>query len=327
MGILLLTKVVFCVMIGFFGAIMLGVILIPLFKKYNIKQTISIFVKQHESKNGIPTMGGLIFILPTIISLFILIIFKKISFNQELGMALFVFIGYSLIGFIDDMISIKSHKNEGLTVNMKLFLQVLLSLCFFYFYLKNGGTTRLESTLLHFKIEMGWFYGVFILFVLVGSSNAVNLTDGLDGLAGGLAAIAFISYSLVAFIMGFQSLGLFIILLVGSLIGFLFFNVNPAKIFMGDAGSLSLGALMGVVAILTHKELTLFGVAFLFVVETLSVIIQTIWLILFKKKLFLMTPLHHHFEKLGYSESDIVKVFWIIGLSLTMLGIYYGVWL
>jgi len=174
---------------------------------------------------------------------------------------------------------------------------------------------------------MGMFYGLFILFVLVGASNAVNLTDGLDGLAGGLSVIAFLAFSLISMVVGDVEIGIFTFILMGSVLGFLIYNTHPAKIFMGDTGSLSLGAVMAAIAILTHREGTLLVVASVFVIETLSVIIQVVWMYLFKKKLFLMTPLHHHFEKLGWCEQDIVKLFWVVGLLLTMAGIYYGVWL
>ena len=163
--------------------------------------------------------------------------------------------------------------------------------------------------------------------ILVGASNAVNLTDGLDGLAGGLSAIAYIAFALISLTVGFEDIGIFGLILVGSLFGFLTYNTHPAKIFMGDTGSLALGAAMGAIAILTHRELTLLVVAGIFVIETLSVILQVLWVYVFKRKLFLMTPLHHHFEKLGWEENDIVKLFWAVGLILTMAGVFFGVWL
>ena len=193
--------------------------------------------------------------------------------------------------------------------------------------MKNGGQTAWVVGTLHIDLELGWIYGLAILFVLVGASNAVNLTDGLDGLAGGLSAIAFIAYALISIAVGYDDIGIFSLILVGSLGGFLIFNTHPAKIFMGDTGSLALGAAMGAIAILTHRELTLLVVAFVFVIETLAVILQVIWVQFFHKKLFLMTPLHHHFEKLGYDEQDIVKGFWVVGLLLAMAGILFGVWL
>ena len=328
MGILLLTKSVFAIMIGFLFAIVLGLIIIPIFKRRRIGQNISSFVGEaHQKKAGTPTMGGLIFVIPTVLITAALVLTDKIEFTSNLMIILFVFIGYAFIGFLDDFLSIKRRNNEGLTTYQKLFLQLIIALVFFYLYMKNGGSTALYSSTLGINIEMGWLYGVFLLFILIGASNAVNITDGLDGLAGGLSAIAFIAFGLISIAVGFQEIGIFSFVLLGSLMGYLIFNTHPAKIIMGDTGSLALGAVMAAVAILTHREITLLVVASVFVVETLSVILQIVWMFLFHKKLFMMTPLHHHFEKLGWCETDIVKLFWVIGLILTMAGVYFGVWL
>lgn len=328
MGILLLTKSIFAIMIGFLTSVVLGLIMIPLLKKMNVGQRISIFVgNSHKKKEGTPTMGGLIFIIATFITTFILLVTNKIEFTNNLRIILLVFFGYAFIGFLDDYLSLKHHANEGLTAFQKLFLQLIIAVGFFYMYISNGGQTALIVSTLGIHIEMGWLYGIFLLFVLVGSSNAVNLTDGLDGLAGGLSAIAFIAFSLISLVVGYEEIGIFTFVLTGAVMGFLIYNTYPAKVFMGDTGSLALGAVMGEVAIITHREVTLLVVASVFVIETLSVILQVIWVRLFHKKLFLMTPLHHHFEKLGWKESDIVKLFWVVGLILTMAGIFFGVWL
>lgn len=315
-------------MIGFLTSVVLGLIMIPLLKKMNVGQRISIFVgNSHKKKEGTPTMGGLIFIIATFITTFILLVTNKIEFTNNLRIILLVFFGYAFIGFLDDYLSLKHHDNEGLTAFQKLFLQLIIAVGFFYMYISNGGQTALIVSTLGIHIEMGWLYGIFLLFVLVGSSNAVNLTDGLDGLAGGLSAIAFIAFSLISLVVGYEEIGIFTFVLTGAVMGFLIYNTYPAKVFMGDTGSLALGAVMGAVAIITHREVTLLVVASVFVIETLSVILQVIWVRLFHKKLFLMTPLHHHFEKLGWKESDIVKLFWVVGLILTMAGIFFGVWL
>ena len=328
MGILLLTKSIFAIMIGFLTSVVLGLIMIPLLKKMNVGQRISIFVgNSHKKKEGTPTMGGLIFIIATFITTFILLVTNKIEFTNNLRIILLVFFGYAFIGFLDDYLSLKHHANEGLTAFQKLFLQLIIAVGFFYMYISNGGQTALIVSTLGIHIEMGWLYGIFLFFVLVGSSNAVNLTDGLDGLAGGLSAIAFIAFSLISLVVGYEEIGIFTFVLTGAVMGFLIYNTYPAKVFMGDTGSLALGAVMGAVAIITHREVTLLVVASVFVIETLSVILQVIWVRLFHKKLFLMTPLHHHFEKLGWKESDIVKLFWVVGLILTMAGIFFGVWL
>ena len=324
---LLLTKAVFVIMAGFLFSVILGLVMVPLLKRMRLGQKISEFVGEaHRKKEGSPTMGGLMFVIPTVLVTLGLVLTHKIDYTSNLGIVLLVFIGYTLIGFLDDFLSIKKGNNEGLTVYQKLFMQVLIAIGFFYIYMRSGGQTSWVVGTLHIDIELGWLYGLAILFVLVGASNAVNLSDGLDGLAGGLSAIAFIAYALISLSVGFEDIGLFSLLLVGSIFGFLVFNTFPAKIIMGDTGSLALGAVMGAIAILTHRELTLLVVAFIFVIETLSVILQTFWVIVFKRKLFLMTPLHHHFEKLGWKESDIVKLFWVAGLILAMAGIIFGVW-
>ena len=324
---LLLTKAVFAIMIGFLSSTVLGLFLITLLKNIHLGQKISVFVgESHRKKEGTPTMGGLIFIVPTVLSTLALILTDKVSYTSNIGIVLLVFIGYACIGFLDDFLSVRKGDNEGLTVYQKLIMQVLIAIGFFYIYMRSGGQTAWVVGTLGIDLELGWLYGLAILFVLVGASNAVNLTDGLDGLAGGLSAIAFIAFALISLSVGFEDIGLFSLILVGGLMGFLIYNTHPAKVFMGDTGSLSLGAVMGAIAILTHRELTLLVVASIFVIETLSVIVQTFWVQVFKRKLFLMTPIHHHFEKLGWQETDIVKLFWVLGLVLAMAGIIFGVW-
>ena len=327
-SMLTLNKVIAVVMIGFLSSVVFGLILIPILKRMHIGQRISAYVgENHRKKEGTPTMGGLIFIVPTVITTLILIALGYLTLTDDLGLVLIVFVGYAVLGFLDDYLSIKRKENDGLTAPQKFFGQLVMALIVFYLYMKGGNSTAFVVSTLGINIEMGWFYGVSFLFWLIGSSNAVNLTDGLDGLAGGLSAIAFIAFSLISMMVGFTDLGLFTFLLVGSLLGFLVYNTHPAKVFMGDTGSLSLGAVMAVIAILVHRELTLLVVAFVFVIETLSVILQVFWLVVFHKKLFLMTPLHHHFEKLGWEENDIVKLFWVVGLILAMSGIYFGIWM
>ena len=319
-------------MIGFILSTVFGYFLIPILKKIKAGQRINVYVENHQKKSGTPTMGGLIFIIPTIVTILILLFTKKIEFSVNLLIVLFVFISYSMIGFLDDYISIKKKRNEGLTQTQKLLLQFVVALVFYLLYsLYTDSKSVLEITALGIKWNLGWFYGVFILFLLVGSSNAVNLTDGLDGLAGGLSAISFLAFGLISWgsywIQGYQDMGIFCFVLVGSLIGFLVYNTNPAKVFMGDTGSLTLGATLATIAILTSHELSLAVIGGVFVIETLTVIIQVISVKFFHKRVFLMAPIHHHFERLGWRESDIVKLFWIVGLILALLALIYGVWL
>ena len=311
---LTLTKSLFALMIGFILSTVFGYFLIPILKKIKAGQRNNVYVENHQKKSGTPTMGGLIFIIPTIVTILILLFTKKIEFSVNLLIVLFVFISYSMIGFLDDYISIKKKRNEGLTQTQKLLLQFVVALVFYLLYsLYTDSKSVLEITALGIKWNLGWFYGVFILFLLVGSSNAVNLTDGLDGLAGGLSAISFLAFGLISWgsywIQGYQDIGIFCFVLVGSLIGFLVYNTNTAKVFMGDTGSLTLGATLATIAILTSHELSLAVIGGVFVIETLTVIIQVISVKFFHKRVFLMAPIHHHFERLGWRESDIVKLF------------------
>lgn len=329
---LTLTKSLLALMIGFLLSVTFGLVAIPLLKKIKAGQRINIYVENHQKKSGTPTMGGIIFIIPTIITTLFLIITDKMEFSVNLLIVLFVLVSYSMIGFLDDYLSIKQNQNKGLTQIEKLFLQFVVALVFYILYQKyTDANSVLEITLLGIKWNLGWFYGIFILFLLVGTSNAVNLTDGLDGLAGGLSAIAFLAFGLISWgsywIEGYQDIGIFCFILVGSIMGFLVYNSNPAKVFMGDTGSLTLGAVLATIAILTNHELSLAVIGGVFVIETLSVIIQITSVVLFKKKVFLMTPIHHHFERLGWREADIVKLFWIIGFILCLLALIYGVWL
>ena len=329
---LILAKAMLAMMIGFVTSVVAGLIFIPFLKKLNVKQNVSIFLRgRHKEKNGTPTMGGLIFIIPTILSILILLLMGKIDFSENLFIVMFVFIAYALLGFMDDYLSIKRHNNEGLTEIQKLCGQLVIALIFFYIFLKSGSKPVLDIHTLNISIDMGWFYGVFLLFVLVASSNAVNLTDGLDGLAGGLSAIAFLAFALISWnakwVDGTQDIAIFCFVLVGSLLGFLLYNTHPAKVFMGDTGSLSLGATLASIAIITGHELTLIIVAGVFIIETLVCIIQMASIFLTGKKVFLMAPLHHHFEKLGWDERDIVKLFWTVGMLLSMAAIAFGVWI
>ena len=329
---LTLTKSLFALMIGFLLSTAFGLIAIPLLKKIKAGQGINVYVENHQRKSGTPTMGGLIFIIPTIITTIILLLTDKIEFSVNLLIVMFVFISYGLIGFLDDYLSIKQNQNKGLSQTQKLLLQFIVALIFYILYRKyTDANSVLEITLLNIEWKLDWFYGIFILFLLVGSSNAVNLTDGLDGLAGGLSAIAFLAFGLISWgsywIEGYQDIGIFSFILVGSIMGFLVYNTNPAKVFMGDTGSLTLGATLATIAILTNHEMSLAIIGGVFVIETLTVIIQLTSVILFKKKIFLMTPIHHHFERLGWREADIVKLFWIVGFILCLLALIYGVWL
>lgn len=329
---LILAKALLALMTSFIIAVVFGLIAIPLLKKLKVKQSISVFLsKLHNEKKGVPTMGGVIFIIPTIVSIIILMLLKKVEFSNNLFIIMIVFVGYAFLGFLDDYLIIKRGNNEGLTQTQKLLGQIIIALIFFIIYMKSGREPILDIHSLGIRINMGGFYGLFLLFILVASSNAVNLTDGLDGLAGGLSVIAFFSFGIISlgstWIAGSEEIGIFCFILVGALMGFLIYNSHPAKVIMGDTGSLSLGATLAAVAIITNHEISLIAVAGVFVIETLSVIIQVASYKMFHKRVFLMSPLHHHFEKLGWSETDIVRMFYVFGMLLGMGAVIYGVWI
>lgn len=329
---LILAKAAMAMMLGFVLALGCGLVSIPLLKKLHIGQMVSREInKRHLEKDGTPTMGGIIFIIPVILSILILLINGSIKMSYNLVILIFVFIAYAFIGGIDDFIKVKHKNNYGLTIVTKFLMQTIIALVFFYLFMRSGGHTTLVFTALNLTIPLGWMFGIFILFLLVGTTNGVNITDGLDGLAGGLSAIAFLAYGIISWncgwLEGYQEIAIFSFLIVGSLLGFLVFNGHPARVFMGDLGSLSLGGALATIAILTRHELSLAIIGGVFVIETISSFVQIISIRYFNKKILLKAPLHHHFEELKWRETDIVKLFYIVGLLLAMAAITYGVWL
>ena len=330
---LILAKSILGLMLGFVLSLVTAAILIPALRRLKIGQSVSHLInKRHLEKEGTPTIGGLIFIIPTVIIMIILYLRGSINISSNLIILIFVFLAYGTLGFIDDFLKVKYHNNKGLPTLGKLALQTVIAIVFYIIFLKNGGeTTVVITSLNNLTIPLGWGFGIFIFLVLVGTTNAVNITDGLDGLAGGLCAMAFLAYAVITWgspwIEGYQEIAIFAFVLVGGILAFLVFNTHPAKVFMGDTGSLALGAALATIAILTRHELSLVLIGGVFVVETLSSLIQIIAIRKFNKKVFKKAPLHHHFEELGWTESDIVKLFWVIGFLLSMIGIIYGVWL
>lgn len=327
----MLTKTFMVMMISFILSLIIGFIIVPIFRNKKVDQRLSEYLADtHKSKKDTPTMGGLIFTLSTTITMILLYIFGKIKISNGLIIVIFTFISYSLIGFLDDYLIIKRNNNQGLKEYQKLLLQLIVSVVFFLIFMLDNEPLLWIHTF-HLKLNIGWFYGLFILLVLVASSNAVNITDGLDGLATGLSIIAFITFGILTYntgwLDGYKDIGLFAFALVGSLLGFLFFNSHPAKIFMGDTGSLALGATLGTYAILTRHELLLIIIGIVFVIETLSCVIQRVYYKFTKKRIFPMTPIHHTFEKLGFKETDIVKMFWVVGLIGSMIALGFGIWL
>lgn len=328
----ILSKAVLSITSSFILAIILGIILIPILRKFKFSQRLSTYLNEtHKKKIGTPTMGGFIFIIPSILTIILLLILGKISITYNFLTVIFTFVSYAIIGFIDDYLIIKRNNNAGLSEKAKLILQIIVAIIFFYLFMKAGNEPLLWIHTLGFKLHIGFFYGLFILFVLVASSNAVNLTDGLDGLAGGLSLIAFFTFGIICFntgwLDGYEEIGLFCFILVGSLLGFLIFNSNPAKVFMGDTGSLALGATLGSIAIVTRHELLLILIGIVFVIETISCLIQRFYYKLTKKRIFPMTPIHHSFEKWGWKEQDIIKLFWIVGFLGASISIIFGVFI
>ena len=327
---MIIIKSAMAMMIGFIISLLFGLIVIPILRNTKASQTLSIYLERtHALKKGTPTMGGIIFILPTVIITIALGLLKKINISYTLIIIIFTFVSYAIIGFIDDYLIIKRHSNKGLSKSEKFTMQVIVSIFFFYLFMKGGNEPLIWIHTFKIKQNIGWMYGIFILFVLTASSNAVNLTDGLDGLAAGLSIISFITFGIISWVtdwlLGYEDIAVFSFILIGSLLGFLTYNFPKAKVFMGDTGSLSLGATLGAYAIMTRHEVLLVLIGIVFVIETLSCIIQIIVYKITKKRVFPMTPLHHTFEKKGWKENDIVKLFWAVGLISCMLSLIWGV--
>ncbi len=326
----MIQKIILSLALGFFVTYAFALFMLPFLKKIHASQHINFYLrKSHKQKEGTATMGGIIFIIPTILITLILLLTKKIELSYTLLIILFVLFSYMIIGFTDDLLIIKKHNNKGLSKSKKLLLQVIVAIIFFYLFTISGNEPLLWIHTLHIKLNIGFFYGIFILFILTASSNAVNLTDGLDGLATGLSIISFTAFGIISlntgWLEGYIEIGLLAFILVGSLLAFLLFNKHPAKIFMGDTGSLALGATLGAYAIMTRHELLLVLIGIVFVIETLSTIIQIIYYKLTFKRFFPMTPIHHTFEKYGMSEVNIVILFWTIGIVFAIIALIYGV--
>ena len=326
---MIITKIAVVMMISLIISIITGIILIPFLKRLKVGQRLSEYLEDtHKTKQGTPTMGGLIFIIPILIVMIVIFLFAK-RLSSSLIIVLFTFVAYSLIGFIDDYLIIKRNNNQGLSESLKFILQVVVAIVFFYLFMISGNEPLLWIHTLGIKLDIGFLYGFIILLVLVSSSNAVNITDGLDGLAGSLSFIAFITLGIISYntgwLEGYEEIALFCFSISGSLLGFLMFNLNPAKVFMGDTGSLALGGVMGAIAILTRHEILLVLIGIVFVIETLTCIIQRVYYKFTKKRLFLMTPIHHSFEKKGYNEREIVKIFCLVGIIASMLSLIFGV--
>jgi phospho-N-acetylmuramoyl-pentapeptide-transferase len=317
----------FTILMGFLITVLLSPIFIPFLRRLKFGQSIrEEGPKSHQAKTGTPTMGGVMILFSIIITT--LVMTGKFSEpTVKTYLLILVTFGFGLLGFLDDFIKVALKRNLGLTSRQKLLGQIIISVIFYLVYKQNGFPTEITVPGSTYSIELGWFYVLFIVFWLVGFSNAVNLTDGLDGLVSGTAAIAFGAYAVLAWNQSQMEVAIFSVAVAGAVLGFLVFNAHPAKVFMGDTGSLALGGAIATIAILTKLELLLVIIGGVFVIETLSVILQVISFKTTGKRIFRMSPLHHHYELIGWSEWKVVVTFWSVGLILAILGIYIEVWL
>lgn len=313
------------------------VLLIPWFIRYYQKKRIEgqqmhEDVKQHQFKAGTPTMGGTVFLLVAIVVSFLFAYLLDLM-TGGLVAVLFILSLYGLIGFLDDFLKIFRKINEGLNPKQKLALQILGGLVFYFVHVKGAGGGELQ--VFHHVVHLGAYSILFVLFWLVGFSNAVNLTDGIDGLASISVVISLLAYSVIAFTEQKFDILLVCITMIGSLVGFFLFNRKPAKLFMGDVGSLALGGMLATISIVLKAEWTLLLIGFVYVVETSSVMLQVSYFKYSKKKfgegrrIFRMTPFHHHLELGGltgrgrkWSEWEVDFFLWGLGLALSVFALF-----
>lgn len=273
--------------------------------------------KSHQAKSGTPTMGGIMIILGITLGTV-----AAAPLNTEILLALFIMLGHFVLGFLDDYIKVVKKRNLGLKAKQKMLGQIIIAVVTMIIGTRSLGIdTTVWVPIINESINIGAGYYLLLLFVLVGTSNAVNLTDGLDGLASGTVAIAASAYAVVCVNMGHSDLAIFCVAMVAACVAFLRFNAHPAKVFMGDTGSLALGGALAAVGILTHTEVLLAIIGFVFVCEALSVIIQVISFKTTGKRVFRMSPIHHHFELGGWSEWKVVFVFWLAGLLASVVAL------
>lgn len=300
-------------------ALILGPIIIPLLKRLKIGQSIRKEGPQtHLSKSGTPTMGGIIIFISLIITILV-----RGVLDKDIFVLLLSTLGFGMIGFIDDYIIVAKSRNLGLKAYQKIIGQVVLAVILAIYQSNTSelGTKVIIPFLQGRYIDLGILYIPFIVFVVVGIVNSVNLTDGLDGLATGITSIVLIFFSFIAMRMGFENISIFAAILLGACIGFLRYNAFPAKIFMGDTGSMGLGGAVAGIAVLLNLTLIIPIVGGIYLVEALSVIIQVLSFKLRGKRVFLMSPLHHHFEEKGWKETKVVVVFWSVSIILAFIGL------
>jgi len=309
--------------LGFVVSMLLVLLTMPSFieylKKLSLKQTVSEYALEDDKKKaGTPIMGGVLFIIiPIIVSM--VSSFKQI-FDINVWIVLLAFIGYGLIGFIDDYLIAIKKNNDGLSPKQKFLMQLVLAIVFFFLY-KSHANLSIILPFTNKPLEIGWLYFILVLFMFTGSSNAVNLTDGMDGLAAGVSFIALIPYLVICLNQNRIGLAVFVVSLMGALVGYLHFNMKPAKVFMGDTGALALGGVLAALAMITKTELLLVFIAGIPVIETICVIIQQISVRTVHKKVFIYTPIHYAFRIKGMNEKNIVYMFWGVEALFAILSL------
>ena len=281
--------------------------------------------QSHMHKKGTPTMGGISFIIAIVISLIVASFLDSANIKYYI-LFIYTTISFSIIGYIDDMLIVVKKKNDGLAPRKKLMLQILFSVIFYIlvtFIYKDINYIHIPG--LDYNLNISYLYLIFLVFWQTGFSNAVNLTDGLDGLATSVTIITTSTFALLAYKENNFPVLVFCLTIVGALLGFLLFNKNPAKIFMGDTGSLALGGILAAISVILHKEIAFLFIGLVYILETLSVIIQVAYFKKTGKRIFKMSPLHHHFELSGYGEVKTVYIFVIIAMISSAIGYFIGV--
>lgn len=314
-----LTKIlILTFVIGVIVTLILGPITIPLLRRLKFGQNIrEEGPKSHLKKAGTPTMGGIMFILSTTIVMIIM----SDSFTEKGVIALYSLIAFGFIGFLDDLLKILKKQSEGLKAWQKMILLLIVSGAFgYYSYVNLPHDIVIPFT--DFKLHLGVLYVPFVIFVYAAMTNAVNLTDGLDGLASTVSVLVLTFFGVLTFLIKDYSLTMFSVALIAGLVGFLRFNAYPAKVFMGDTGSLAIGGAITTIAIISGYPLLIVIVGGIYVVEALSVIIQVTSFKLTGKRVFKMAPIHHHFEQCGWNEVKVVTVFSIITVVLCIIGFF-----
>ncbi|WP_053956890.1 phospho-N-acetylmuramoyl-pentapeptide-transferase [Inediibacterium massiliense] len=312
-------QLIITIITSFLITLILGPLVIPILQRLKVGQSIrDEGPKSHMKKSGTPTMGGLIMIVAILITTL-----TSGNENKDLYVVLFATISFGIIGFIDDFIKVVLRRNLGLKAYQKLIGQIIVAIIIAIYQSSISiSGTKILVPFINEYLDLGILYIPFIATVVVATANSVNLTDGLDGLAAGVTLIVSSFFSLVAMNLGFTSIAVFSGALTGACLGFLRFNAHPAKVFMGDTGSMALGGAIATIAILMNLTLIIPIVGGIYFVEALSVILQVTSFKLTGKRIFKMSPLHHHFELIGWKETKVVAVFWSITLLLCIIGLF-----